>query len=88
MRLVPHDDLDLAYAVGAFVADRGGVVRVKLATGETAVIVRRIGLSCVCLHQVESAASLRVTFEPGSMSPLYAGAAGRVDGVLTCGSIL
>jgi len=47
-------------------------------TGETAFIVRRIGLSCVCLHQVESDASLRVTFEPGSMSPLYAGAPGRV----------
>jgi DNA-binding IclR family transcriptional regulator len=47
-------------------------------TGETAVVVRRIGLSCVCLHQIESDASLRVTLEPGSMSPLYAGAPGRV----------
>lgn len=47
-------------------------------TGETSVVVRRIGLSCVCLHQVESDASLRVTFEPEAMSPLYAGAAGRV----------
>jgi IclR family acetate operon transcriptional repressor len=47
-------------------------------TGETAVVVRRIGLTCVCLHQVESDALLRVTFEPGSMSPLYAGAPGRV----------
>jgi DNA-binding IclR family transcriptional regulator len=47
-------------------------------TGETAVVVRRIGLTCVCLHQVECEALLRVTFEPGSMSPLYAGAPGRV----------
>jgi IclR family acetate operon transcriptional repressor len=47
-------------------------------TGETAVVVRRIGLSCVCLHQVESDAALRVTLEPGDMSPLYAGALGRV----------
>ncbi len=47
-------------------------------TGETAVVVRRIGLSCVCLHQAESDAALRVTLEPGEMSPLYAGALGRV----------
>lgn len=47
-------------------------------TGETAVVVRRIGLSSVCLHQIESDAPLRVTLEPGEMSPLYAGAAGRV----------
>jgi DNA-binding IclR family transcriptional regulator len=47
-------------------------------TGETAVVVRRIGLSCVCLHQVESDAALRVILEPGEMSPLYAGALGRV----------
>ena len=47
-------------------------------TRETAVVVRRIGLSCVCLHQVESDAALRVSLEPGEMSPLYAGALGRV----------
>jgi DNA-binding IclR family transcriptional regulator len=47
-------------------------------TNETAVVVRRIGLSCVCLHQSESDEALRVTLEPGAMTPLYAGAAGRV----------
>jgi DNA-binding IclR family transcriptional regulator len=47
-------------------------------TGETAVVVRRIGLSSVCLHQVECDEALRVTLEPGAMSPLYAGAPGRV----------
>lgn len=47
-------------------------------TGETAVVVRRIGLSCVCLHQVECEEALRVTLEPGVMSPLYAGAPARV----------
>lgn len=47
-------------------------------TGETAAVVRRIGLSCVCLHEVESDESLRVTLPPGTMSPLYAGAPGRV----------
>lgn len=47
-------------------------------TGETAVVVRRIGLASVCLHQIESDEALRVTLEPGSMHPLYAGAPGRV----------
>ena len=45
-------------------------------TGETAIVVRRIGLSSVCLHQVESDEALRVTLESGAMSPLYAGAPG------------
>ncbi|HEV7605403.1 MAG TPA: IclR family transcriptional regulator [Candidatus Limnocylindrales bacterium] len=47
-------------------------------TGETAVVVRRIGLSSTSLHQIESEEPLRVTLEPGTMSPLYAGAPGRV----------
>lgn len=47
-------------------------------TGETAVVVRRIGLASICLHQIESDAPLRVTLEPGAMMPLYAGATGRV----------
>ncbi len=52
--------------------------RLAQATGETAVVVRRIGLTAVCLHQVESEALLRVTMEPGTPTPLYAGAPGRV----------
>lgn len=47
-------------------------------TGETAAVLRRIGLSSICLHQIESDAPLRVTLEPGSMLPLTAGAPGRV----------
>jgi len=47
-------------------------------TGETAVITRRIGLAAVCLQQVESGQPLRVSLLPGSMSPLHAGAIGRV----------
>ena len=47
-------------------------------TGETAVVIRRIGLSSICLHQVESDAALRVTIEPGSILPLTSGAPGRV----------
>jgi DNA-binding IclR family transcriptional regulator len=47
-------------------------------TGETAVVMRRIGLSAVCLHQVESANALRVVLEPGVMLPLHASALNRV----------
>jgi DNA-binding IclR family transcriptional regulator len=46
-------------------------------TGETAVITRRIGLTAVCLHQVESRHQLRVALEPGGSSPLHAGATSR-----------
>ena len=52
--------------------------RLAAETGETAIVVRRIGLSSVCLHQVESEAPLRVTLDPGAPTPLYAGAPGRV----------
>jgi DNA-binding IclR family transcriptional regulator len=47
-------------------------------TGETAVVMRRVGLSAMCLHQVESKKGLRVVLEPGALSPLYAGATSRV----------
>ncbi|MHB8397444.1 MAG: IclR family transcriptional regulator [Candidatus Limnocylindrales bacterium] len=47
-------------------------------TGETAVVMRRLGLSAVCLRQVESPQPLRVALEPGSMTPLHAGAMSRV----------
>jgi IclR family transcriptional regulator, acetate operon repressor len=47
-------------------------------TGETALIVRRVGLSALCLHQVEAKQPLRVALEPGAMTPLYAGAMSRV----------
>lgn len=47
-------------------------------TGETAAVIRRVGLSSICLHQVESDAALRVALEPGAMMPLSAGAPGRV----------
>jgi IclR family acetate operon transcriptional repressor len=47
-------------------------------TGETAIIMRRVGLSAVCLHQVESPNALRVALDPGAMLPLHAGAINRV----------
>jgi DNA-binding IclR family transcriptional regulator len=54
------------------------VLRMLVAeTGETAVIVRRVGLAAMCLHEVESAWPLRVTLELGEMAPLHAGALAR-----------
>ena len=47
-------------------------------TGETAVISRRIGLSAVRLHQVESSHPLRVILEQGTALPLHAGALAKV----------
>ncbi len=47
-------------------------------TGETAVVMRRVGLSAMCLHQVESRKGMRVVHEPGAMTPLFAGAMSRV----------
>jgi IclR family acetate operon transcriptional repressor len=47
-------------------------------TGETAIVMRRIGLAAICLRQVEARQALRVALEPGAMSPLYAGAMSRV----------
>jgi DNA-binding IclR family transcriptional regulator len=47
-------------------------------TGETALIMRRVGLSGICLHQVESPRGLRVVLEPEGVTPLHAGAMSRV----------
>lgn len=47
-------------------------------TGESALVMRRVALSAVCLHQVEAHDPLRVSIEPGTMTPLYAGAPARV----------
>ena len=46
-------------------------------TGETAVIVRRIGLTAVCLHEVPSRERLRVNIAPASSLPLRSGAFGK-----------
>ena len=40
--------------------------RLVAETGETAIVVRRIGLASVCLHAVETSAPLRATYESGS----------------------
>ncbi len=46
-------------------------------TGETAIIVRRIGMSAVCLHEVPSGQPLRVTIAPTTVLPLPSGAFGK-----------
>jgi IclR family transcriptional regulator, acetate operon repressor len=46
-------------------------------TGETAIIVRRIGLTAVCLHEVPSREPLRVNVAPASSLPLRSGAFGK-----------
>lgn len=47
-------------------------------TGETALLLRRVGASAVCLDVAEPPRPLRVTFEPGTILPLHAGAGPRV----------
>lgn len=46
-------------------------------TGETAVIVRRLGLAAVCLHEIPSSQPLRVTIAPTTSLPLQSGAFGK-----------
>jgi IclR family acetate operon transcriptional repressor len=46
-------------------------------TGETAVIVRRIGVAAVCLHEIPSRDPLRVTIAPTTSLPLQGGAFGK-----------
>jgi DNA-binding IclR family transcriptional regulator len=46
-------------------------------TGETALIVRRIGLAAVCLHEVPSVQPLRVSIGAGDALPLRGGAFGK-----------
>ena len=47
-------------------------------TGETVILVRLIGRSAVCVHRVQSAHRLRISFEPGQPLPLERGASARL----------
>ena len=47
-------------------------------TGETVILVRLIGRSPVCVHRVQSAQQLRISFEPGQPLPLERGASARL----------
>ena len=52
--------------------------RLAADTQETVILVRLIGRSAVCVHRVESAQRLRISFEPGQPLPLYRGASARL----------
>jgi DNA-binding IclR family transcriptional regulator len=52
--------------------------RLAADTGETVILVRLIGRSAVCVHRVESAQRLRISFEPGQPLPLERGASARL----------
>lgn len=54
------------------------LMELAAATGETAVISRRVGLAAMRIHQVESSQPLRVSLDPGTTSPLHAGALSKV----------
>ncbi len=47
-------------------------------SGETAVLVVRVGVHAVCIHQVESPHAIRMAFRIGQALPLYAGAGQRM----------
>jgi DNA-binding IclR family transcriptional regulator len=47
-------------------------------TGETVILVRLIGRSAVCVHRVQAAQRLRISFEPGQSLPLESGASTRL----------
>jgi DNA-binding IclR family transcriptional regulator len=47
-------------------------------TGETVILVRLIGRSAVCVHRVQSAQRLRISFEAGQPLPLDRGASARL----------
>src|SRR5271169_2949399 len=47
-------------------------------TGETVILVRLIGRSPVCVHRVQSAQQLRISFEAGQPLPLDRGASARL----------
>jgi DNA-binding IclR family transcriptional regulator len=47
-------------------------------TGETVILVRLIGRTAVCVHRVQSAQRLRISFEAGQPLPLERGASARL----------
>ena len=62
------------------IIDVAGPVMQDLAeqTGDTVILVRLIGRSAVCVHRVQSAQQLRISFEPGQSLPLERGASARL----------
>jgi len=54
------------------------MARLAAETGETVILVRLIGRTAVCVHRVQSAQRLRISFEPGQALPLDRGASARM----------
>jgi DNA-binding IclR family transcriptional regulator len=59
-------------------ASDGVLHQLAAESGETAVVMRRIGLAAARLHQVEASQALRVTLDPDAQAPLSTGAFGLV----------
>lgn len=52
--------------------------RIAAASGETALLVKRVRVAAVCVDRVESPHPVRLQFDPGQPMPLHRGAAARV----------
>ncbi|MBH0115905.1 IclR family transcriptional regulator [Salinibacterium sp. NG253] len=52
--------------------------RLMQSTGETALYVRRVNDSAVCLAIAESAHAISISFQPGNLMPLHLGAAPKL----------
>jgi DNA-binding IclR family transcriptional regulator len=48
------------------------------ATGETSLLVMPTGARAICIFAVEPARAIRLSYQPGRVFPLYAGASGKV----------
>jgi DNA-binding IclR family transcriptional regulator len=48
------------------------------ATGETSLLVMPTGARAICILVVESSRAIRLSYQPGRVFPLYAGASGKV----------
>ena len=65
-------------AVGFLDIARPVMERLCEASGETAVLIRRVGDAAVCVERVESAQRVRLSFDVGSAFPLHRGASPKV----------
>jgi DNA-binding IclR family transcriptional regulator len=48
------------------------------ATGETSLLLMPTGARAICILAVEASSALRLSYQPGRVLPLYAGASGKV----------
>jgi DNA-binding IclR family transcriptional regulator len=78
-----HRVVSLAQAANAAVSDwvntaRPILVGIAESTGETALLIRRLGMSAVCVDRVDSIHPVRLQFDVGALMSLHAGSAARV----------